>query len=76
MQMRTRAIIFKLKKKKKVLWRLGERGADSIFAVGWHLRTAPCVAWLCSRSACIDMRVVSHGWQAVLVELKPNCAEG
>lgn len=35
-----------------------------------------CVAWLCNGSACVDMHVVSHGWQGVLVELKPKCEEG
>lgn len=34
-----------------------------------------CVAWLCSGSTCVDTHVVSHGWQGVLVELKPKPVE-
>lgn len=35
-----------------------------------------CVAWLCSGSTRVDMHVASHGWQGVLVELKPKRVEG
>lgn len=56
--------------------RLGGMGAvclSSELATAVRIRS---VAWLCSASTCVDMHVVSHGWQGALAELKPKSVEG